>query len=250
MNGLLEDGQAKDGNLEHSWFCDQASPEYSRDIEPTLTANMKDNYYMQLVNNIRRFKGIKENPLSSGDKTIKNFSDWKSVTPEYKDYTGDTQPRNWKGAETKPETVYTNFTGRNDFDILKISRDDINVYFYVRTVANITPNSGDNWMCLYLDIDRDFSSGWKGFDYKISGGNKLQKYSGGEWKDLSSVNYEVSKNEMMITVPRKYIAEFPSSLNFEFKWSDNMQDQKDPLDWYINGDAAPGGRFNWIYSEK
>ena len=241
---------SKDGNLEHSWFCDQASPEYSRDIEPTLTANMKDNYYMQLVNNIRRFKGIKENPLSSGDKTIKNFSDWKSVTPEYKDYTGDTQPRNWKGAETKPETVYTNFTGRNDFDILKISRDDINVYFYVRTVANITPNSGDNWMCLYLDIDRDFSSGWKGFDYKISGGNKLQKYSGGEWKDLSSVNYEVSKNEMMITVPRKYIAEFPSSLNFEFKWSDNMQDQKDPLDWYINGDAAPGGRFNWIYSEK
>ncbi|MHB1179833.1 MAG: hypothetical protein ACYCZO_16075 [Daejeonella sp.] len=40
---------SRDNNPEHSWFCDQASPEYSRDIEPSLTANLKDNYYMQLV---------------------------------------------------------------------------------------------------------------------------------------------------------------------------------------------------------
>ena len=49
--------KSQDSNPEHSWFCDQASPEYSRDMEPSLTANLKDNYYMQLVNNIRRYKG-------------------------------------------------------------------------------------------------------------------------------------------------------------------------------------------------
>jgi len=241
---------SKDGNLEHSWFCDQASPEYSRDIEPTLTANMKDNYYMQLVNNIRRFKGVEANPASSGMKSIKSFSDWKGITPIYKDYTGDTEPRNWKGAQTKPETVYTNYTGRNDFDICKIARDDKNVYFYAQTVKRITENSGSNWMRVYIDADRKFSSGWKGFDYRIDAGNKLQKYSGIEWRDINEVEYAVKENELMITVPRKEIPEFTSSLNFEFKWSDNMQDSNDPLDWYINGDAAPGGRFNWIYSEK
>jgi hypothetical protein len=32
----------------------------------------------------------------------------------------------------------------------------------------------------------------------------------------------------------------------EFKWSDNMQSE-DPMDWYVNGDAAPGARFNYHY---
>src|SRR3546814_1939711 len=50
----------------YSWFCDQASPEYSRDIEPTRTAGIQDHYYMQLVSNIRRYKGIEENtPLGA-----------------------------------------------------------------------------------------------------------------------------------------------------------------------------------------
>ncbi|MBX3007059.1 MAG: hypothetical protein KF816_03425 [Melioribacteraceae bacterium] len=105
-------------------------------------------------------------------------------------------------------------------------------------------------MRLYIDSDRKFSSGWNGYDYRIVTGNKLQKYTGGEWKDLCSVKYEVNKNRMMITVPRKHISDFSLELNFEFKWSDNMQDSSDPLDWYLNGDAAPGARFNWIYSEK
>jgi hypothetical protein len=29
-------------------------------------------------------------------------------------------------------------------------------------------------------------------------------------------------------------------IDMEYKWSDNMQNGSDPLDWYINGDAAQG----------
>ncbi len=54
---------------------------------------------------------------------------------------------------------------------------------------------------------------------------------------------------MMITIPRSSIADFSDRLNFEFKWSDNMQDDLDPLDWYVNGDVAPGGRFNFMVNE-
>ena len=54
---------------------------------------------------------------------------------------------------------------------------------------------------------------------------------------------------MMITVPRSVILIKHGSFTFEFKWSDNMQ-TKVPMDWYINGDAAPGGRFNYVYSGK
>jgi hypothetical protein len=31
-------------------------------------------------------------------------------------------------------------------------------------------------------------------------------------------------------------------------FSDNMQVDDDPLDWYVNGDTAPGARFNYIYT--
>lgn len=240
---------SKDSIPEHSWFCDQASPEYSRDIEPTRTAGLMDNYYIQLVNNIRKYKGVELCPRPCKNKTIESFDDWKDVLPEYIDYIEDTKPRNHPGVQTAPSTIYTNNTGRNDFDVLKVTRDQFNIYFYAQTVTDITPNSGSNWMRIYIDSDRKFDSGWKGYDFRIAGGNKLQKYFGGEWKDITAVNYEVKKNKMMITVPRKYIDEFSSELNFEFKWSDNMQDSSDPLDWYLNGDAAPGGRFNWIYSE-
>lgn len=241
---------SKDSNPEHSWFCDQASPEYSRDIEPTRTAGLKDNYYMQLVNNIRRYKGVEASAAVGKSISTKSFDDWKNVEPVYIDYIGDTGERNCSGMQKSPKVIYTNNTGRNDFHQLKISRDSKNVYFYAETVNNITPNSGSNWMRLYIDSDRKFSSGWNGYDYRIATGNKLQKYTGGEWKDLCSVKYEVNKNRMMITVPRKHISDFSLELNFEFKWSDNMQDSSDPLDWYLNGDAAPGARFNWIYSEK
>ena len=242
--------KSKDSNQNHSYFRDEASPEYSNDIEPTLTGNLKDNYYMQLVNNIRKFKGIKPNPLPGEMKTIHDFIDWESITPIYRDYTGDTKPRNWKGAQSEPEMVYANNTGRNDFHVMKISRDNDNIYFYAETMESITPNSSDNWMRLYIDSDRKFSSGWKGYDFRVVSGNKLQKYSDGKWEDLSTVDYSIEDNKLMITIPRKLISQFSGELNFEFKWSDNMQDSNDPMDWYLNGDTAPGGRFNWIYSEK
>ena len=236
-----------DNNPEHSWFCDQASPEYSRDIEPSLTANLKDNYYMQLVSNIRKYKGVEANATLGGSKTINSLGDWASIKTTYRDYTGDTQPRNHSGAQTDPVTVYANNTGRNDFDILKVTNDEANVYFYAKTIADITAESGDKWMRLYIDTDRNPATGWKGYDYRIVKGKALQKYSSGSWKDYKNVKSIVSGKEMMVTVPKNGV--FKQRLNFEFKWSDNMQNDNDPLDWYVNGDAAPGGRFNFIVSQ-
>lgn len=238
-----------DDSPEHSWFCDQASPEYSRDIEPTRTGGIKDHYYMQLVNNIRRFKGIEPNPPLSAPVTIRDFRDWQEVYPAYTDYTGDTRPRDHPGAQSEPATVYTNYTGRNDFHTLKVARDGKHIYFYAKTVADITPDTGNNWMRLYLDTDRDHRTGWNGYDYRVCGGDTLQQYKKESWEDVREVSRRVSGNQLMITIPGKYISRFENRLDFEFKWTDNMQDEQDPLDWYVNGDAAPGGRFNFIVNQ-
>lgn len=239
-------------NPKQSYFCDSASPEYSRDIEPSLTTGLKDHYYMQLVNNIRRYKGMEKiHATNQLQQPIKNLYEWEKVDAVYIDYIDDVQHRNHLGAQSEPLTTYTNTTGRNDFHIMKVAHDKKSLYFYVKTVDNITPNTGDNWMRLYIDADRNFSTGWKGYDYRIVDGATLQHYVDGKWKNVNKkpFNRIIEKNRMMITVPRSLLNLMSGTLNFEFKWSDNMQ-VEDPLDWYVNGDTAPGGRFNYVYTSK
>lgn len=238
-----------DKNPEHSWFCDQASPEYSRDLEPTLTAGMKDNYYMQLVANVRRYKGVEAASDPGPDKKIRSMEDWDEVPATYRDYIGDTDPRNHPAAFTVPAVTYTNNTGRNDFELMKVARDRRNLYFYVQTVDPIQLEEADNCMTLWIDVDRNPETGWYGYDYRVNYGSELQQYENGVWRTISDVASETEGNRMFVTIPCNVLQGISADPDIEFKWSDNMQ-QADPMDWYVNGDAAPGGRFNYIYTTK
>lgn len=238
-----------DENPEHSWFCDQASPEYSRDLEPTLTAGMKDNYYMQLVANVRRYKGVEAASDPGPDKKIRSMEDCDEVPATYRDYIGDTDPRNHPAAFTVPAVTYTNNTGRNDFELMKVARDRRNLYFYVQTVDPIQLEEADNCMTLWIDVDRNHETGWYGYDYRVNYGSELQQYENGVWRTISDVASETEGNRMFVTIPRNVLQGISADPDIEFKWSDNMQ-QADPMDWYVNGDAAPGGRFNYIYTTK
>ena len=57
--------------------------------------------------------------------------------------------------------------------------------------------------------------------------------------------YSVRGNEMELKVPRQVLGA-AGALDFEFKWSDNRQ-ADDVMDFYVNGDAAPRGRLNWLF---
>jgi len=240
--------KSPDGNPERSYFCDAASPEYSRDIEPTRTAGINDNYYMQMIANIRRYKGINKNP-SINPQTISTLKEWDKVLYYYTDYIGDTDARNHPGAESNPETIYTNNTGRNDFHILKVAADASQISFYAQTVKTLTERSGSNWMRLYINTDRKYDTGWNGYDFRIDNGEKLLQYIDNQWKEIGNAVYLSKNNVLMIIIPLSKIG-LTQPVDIEFKWSDNMQDDTDPLDWYINGDAAPGGRLNYIYTNQ
>lgn len=236
-----------DGHPEHSFFVDQASPEYSRDIEPTYTAGLNDNYYLQLTANIRRYKGVNPPPTAKEKKTIRNFADWMEVEPTYYDYRYDTQHRNHPGAQSVPSATYTNITGRNDFRRLKVARDNQYFYFYAETTEKITETKENNWMRLFINSDRRQDTGWAGFDFRIEGGKMLQAFRNGEWKTLRLIDCVTDCKQLMYVVPAADLGIETSTPNFEFKWSDNMQNDTDPMDWYVNGDTAPGGRLNFVY---
>jgi hypothetical protein len=53
----------------------------------------------------------------------------------------------------------------------------------------------------------------------------------------------------VFSIPRRVLQAKPGKLNMEFKWNDNMQDEGNIMDFYVSGDTAPGGRFNYVYKE-
>src|SRR5690606_42038940 len=71
----------------------------------------------------------------------------------------------------------------------------------------------------------------------------LQRFSNGIWKNIGNVKSQIQGNELMISLSYEQLGVPKKGHSLELKWTDNMQ-KDDPMDWYINGDAAPGARFN------
>ncbi len=239
-------------------FPDEYNWDKSRDIEPVKSwGRFGDVYYLQLVSNVRRFKGMQRQEAASGEKTIElsRFDQWADVKPVYRDYLGDTLHRNHPGQGH--ELVYVNETGRNDIVFAKVARDGEFVYFYVETASSLTPQTDPCWMRLWIDVDRNKSTGWEGYDFvvnRVSPGDSavVEKSTGGwNWERVGSAAYVTEDNKLALKLSRSLLGLSGSRpVDIEFKWSDNAQQGGDVMSFYVNGDAAPGGRFNYVYTTQ
>ncbi|MEA4841013.1 MAG: T9SS type A sorting domain-containing protein [Bacteroidales bacterium] len=237
-------------------FVDQYNADKSRDIEPVKSwGNKGDVYYMQLISNIRRFKGMDLPEAVSAQKNInmQDITSWEGVKPEYKSYKGNVLHRNAAG---QGSLVYTNTTGRNDIVRAKVARDPSYIYFYVETAESLTDKANANWMRLFIDVDRDKTTGWEGYDYVVNRVNPedsatVEKSTDSwYWQKAGSAAYSMNGKTLVIKIKRTLLGIAESApINFEFKWSDNMQEDGNIMDFYVNGDVAPGGRFNYVYNE-
>lgn len=66
------------------------------------------------------------------------------------------------------------------------------------------------------------------------------------WQKIGCMDYLYCKNEMHLKIPKSMLDISGKSFSLEFKWSDHMQNE-DVMDFYVNGDAAPRGRMNYVY---
>ena len=268
------------GDGTHSWdgfpngFPDQFDAERSRDIEPTCNwGDHGDNYYYQLIQNVRKYKGAGPYPNVTRPRTMEidgDFTGWDEVSPDFKHYPGNTMHRNhpWQSIYgiTDPGTFsYVNETGRNDFVDARVTRDADYVYFYIETNADISPRTDERWMRLLINIDCNAATGWKGYDYCLNYLNPTSDSKGivshatgttWEWQNGTNdtFDYAVNGKKMEIRVPRSVLGlSANDKLDFEFKWADNNLVEtasiKRILNLYVDGDAAPGGRFNFHYRE-
>lgn len=237
-----------------STFVDAFSQEFSRDAEPTKLS-IGDNYYYQLAENIRRYKGARPIPTVASEpiKIDGKFADWNAVKTEYRDTQGDPVQRDstgWKGFN------YVNKTGRNDIVSAKTTFDKQNVTFMARAKNALTKPAGDNWMLLYIDADQNAKTGWMGYDFVVNmggvaaGKTTIRANIGGnyKWGEPRTIPFAMSGDQLEISVPRWILGANP--LNFDFKWADNCYEKGDWTDFTLNGDAAPNDRFNYRFKTE
>ncbi len=236
------------------FFVDQYNAEFNRCIHP-MKGGYTDNYYMQMAQNIRRYKGVRPMPEVTGSAAITidgAFEDWAAVTVEYRDTAGDTAHRDYNGYGGHH---YTDTSGRNDIITCKTAVDSRNVYFYAAAREALSPHMDPNWMLLLIDADKDNSTGWFGYDFLVNQSvisetaTTLMRYApdsaDGPWTALGSLDYRRGEKELEIAVPRALLNLSGDALTFDFHWCDNPAELKDPISLCTHGDSAPNRRFNY-----
>lgn len=243
------------GRTREMWGDPNAIPDnaldgYSRDIEPS-TGILKDHFYYQMVSYIRRFKGVASPESPSTGIDVGTSIDWSSVTPVFRSYAGNTLERNADGYRGYH---YENTTGRNDIVESRVTYDQDNLYFYVRTAQDLSPETDPAWMRLLLDVGES-EQGWETFEYIVNrtspqnGTATLERFKDGwDFETVCSLAYTVTGDELVITIPRAAVGLESSTFTLSFKWSDNAQKDGDIMDFYSSGDTAPGGRFKYVFS--
>jgi len=243
-------------------FVDQYNTEFSRDCEPSMGI-LKDHYYYQLADYIRQFKGVNPIEKATSEKLIDvtgGYGQWANVGPVYNDYFGlpDRDALGYKDPTTGQRYHYTNDSGRNDIYDAKVARDYENIYFMVRTVDDLTPYTDAYWMRLYLDMGES-EQNWENYEFILNKQNPenettaiLERFTGNgfETEVVGKVTYSVQGNVMMVCIPKTMLG-IPAEqmdFSFSFKWTDNTLEDGDIMQWYLNGDVAPVGRFNFCYT--
>ncbi len=235
-------------------FIDQYNSEFNRCVQP-MKNGYTDNYYMQMAQNIRRFKGVRPTPELQGLNELRidgRFDDWQKVTVEYRDTVGDVFHRRHKGYGG---LEYVNLSGRNDIVTCKVGVDKKNIYFYVQTDTALSVHSGDNWMLLLIDTDQNYDTGWFGYDVLINktvvdkNTTTLMRYEAGRpdqpWRECARLRYRYRGRELELAIPRHLVRLTGDAVAFDFHWCDHPADLHDPISLCVNGDSAPNRRFNY-----
>jgi hypothetical protein len=215
-----------------TWFIDQYSIEYSRDCEP-MRGGFEDNYYYQLVSNVRKFKGVSR---------VDSSNVWK-------DDAGDTRHRNHPGyASAGP---YVNTWGRNDIVECSVNEEGTNLIFSAETAVLLTKEIDSTWMNLLIRNPRETDDGWDGFQFRIRPESRdaadFLTFHEGAWKKTAEIPVKIMENQISVTVPLPMLGRNFRTL--EFKWFDHMPEPLDMLDFQDHGDTAPNNRFRYVWKK-
>ncbi len=241
------------------YLVDQFNTEYSRDGEPMKLRDgdgvgFGDNFYYQMAQYIREFKGWNAPASATGQGTM-DLSDkeaWANVGPLFTDTANDTEWRSEAGSFSG--YTYVNNSGRNDLLTAKVSQDSEYLYFMVNTAEDIIIADDSDWMNLYLNVDGDSVNGWEGFDFVLNRARDGHYVSVQSLKDgwfgehIGQALYTVDGDTMTIRVSKKLLNIAGTATEVLFKWADNATVDGHVMEFMDKGDTAPNDRYAFRYT--
>jgi hypothetical protein len=237
-------------------YVDEFSKEYSNDIEP-MVGGYKDAFYMQLIQNIRKYKGVSGVAARNVSKSIDIYGDisqWDEITNIYRNIGNTNYGRN-NSAFAKIK--YFMSAPQNNLQEIRVSDDKNNIYFYIKAENNIPAHlSGlTNWMNLFIGIGSPSLQGWNGYNYAINrtpnidSTTSIEKLdSTGNGVKVADAGYLVTNNILQIKLPKSALGLSDSCSHFYFKVADGVENEKDIMDYYVTGKSLPLGRLSFSYS--
>lgn len=233
-------------------FVDSFNLPFSRDAE-MMAGGYGDNYYLQLVQNIRKFKfdTVDTSAAENTKKTIdikKGISEWSDISRIYLDAAGEVIERNFKSVD--PSVIYTDKTNRNDVVSLKMANDTEYLYLRIETKKPVTAyEEGDtSWMNVYISTDE--AGGRENYNYVVNrfpkgdGTTSVQKIGVDDLTERGSARYLRDENYIFLAIPFSSL-NVSSGKEIQLKITDNLQGFLNSDDFYVSGECAPIGRLNY-----
>ena len=236
-------------------YTDNFNVEYSRDAEmtklPTYTIGEDgtyeeegygDNYVMQLMDNIRKFKGI------SAEKT--------SSSGIYRAVSTKKTARDCAGFYAG--THYTQAAPRTFIQEVLVTSDKNNLFFDVTADDDILipRQTYTNWMNLFIGVKGYSANAWNGFHYVINrhfgenGVSSVERFTENGTEPVGAALFKTEGHKMRYIVPRSVLGVGSTDCEISFKIADGVEDESNILDYYVSGEVFPIGRLGYMYSEK
>ncbi len=243
-------------------FVDNFDINNSRDIEP-MKDGYGDNYFMQMVDFIRRYKGtgsrVEVGPYTTVD-LAGDWSQWDDVTAVYRDTIQDVGTRDltiYRAYEKINPQDYRHEGSLNDIQTMKVTRDAEYFYFYAACTEDIVLNE-DCQMTLFIRSGKNVANGWNGYDYVVHRNKSsncsqcgLECYQADTWVQVAEVDMHVEGAQLMLRIPAKDLGYVDTAfVDIQFKWADGWTSEQGIWTFYTEGESAPYGRLNYVFSNQ
>lgn len=234
-------------------LCDTATLEYSLSIEMAKDA-YKDNYYLQMMQNMRDYKFTGSSPVYEKQSIDINgsYAQWYDVSAVYRQI-GKKSIRRVSASVDNSITYRTSYPNNNIQEV-RIAHDDDKIYFMIRTEEAITERKeAANWMNLFIGTGEPSLKGWNGYEYVInrSGSDtasdvvKLNSDFTGEV--IGQAEIKINEEFMFISISRELIG-MNEQNSFYYKVADSVSSSDDIMDYYVTGSVLPLGRLSYEYN--
>ncbi len=228
-------------------FVDCCDLEYSRDIEP-MKGGYSDNYYLQLIDYVRRYKGTDPSVTATKGETV-----------AYRNFPKGAFIRDCDGYNTH----YTDYSGRNEILESSVTDNGEELVFTAKTASDIIKyDFQGSWMSIFIGVENSDLPSFGCYNYianahqfsdKITSLAKCTENSrtieADTFKLCACLDYSWSGNEITIKIPKSELG-LGEKYKLYFKWVDTRAAIVRVEDFYINGDAAPIGRLNYVFEIK